>query len=136
MSNEILSADRVTASEQRPTVEASGGLLRQDYQDEDTELRRLHNERVGIENDTLKENRTIRKWLMILLTFMSFGWLFFTGVVICYITFWKCSLSDVVATAFITTSLATVLGLCAIGLRYFFALDIQRLPADIRRKQK
>jgi hypothetical protein len=64
----------------------------------------------------------MRKTLMPRLYRVSVAWLIFTGAIviaigtqcICY------RLDPSVAIAFITTSLATVLGLWAIGLRYFF----------------
>ncbi|MDR0521677.1 MAG: hypothetical protein LBH00_07470 [Planctomycetaceae bacterium] len=88
------------------------------------EFQRLQNERLAIKNSTAKENRTIRKWLMIGLTIVSLCWLSFTGYIVHSLAFCsECRLSDMVASAFITTSLATVLGLWAIGLRYFFAKE-------------
>jgi len=64
----------------------------------------------------------MRRTLIGRLSWVSFLWLLFTGFMVCCLAFgcFSCHLSDVVATAFITTSLATVLGLWMIGLRYFF----------------
>ena len=136
MSNQIYSADTVIAGEQPSTVKVSFDPLRHDYQKEEGELRQLQNKRVSIENDTLVENRTIRKRLMVLLTAASFIWLSFTGFIVYHLAFRYCLLSDAVAIAFITTSLATVLGLWAIGLRYFFAQDIQHSSVNKRQKQR
>ena len=51
-------------------------------------------------------------------------WLIFTATIVLMIGFKCCGfeLSDPVAIAFITTSLATVLGLLGIGLRFYFAI--------------
>jgi hypothetical protein len=97
--------------------------LQQNKEDTSQTMLRLHNERLAIENETLKENRTMRRTLIRRLSWVSFLWLFFTGFMVCCLAFswFSCHLSDVVATAFITTSLATVLGLWMIGLRYFFS---------------
>ena len=78
MSNQIYSADTVGKGEQRPVEDTSSNSLHHAYQEEEVELRQLQNERISIENDTLVENRTIRKWLMFLLTAASFIWLSFT----------------------------------------------------------
>ena len=73
------------------------------------------------------DRRKYRKPLMIGLSVVSVLWLLFTGYIICCLAFGhrgvfpQCQISDIVATAFITSSLATVLGLWAIGLGYFFA---------------
>ena len=69
-------------------------------------------------------NKKARGQLMCLLIFVSIIWLFFTGYIVFHLTFRECHLSDIVATAFITTSLATVLGLWLVGLRYFFSTKI------------
>jgi len=85
----------------------------------------LEKERLGIQIKTLRRNQETRDWLMPGLVVVSLIWLIFTGFIVCCLAFGygflACHLSDVVATAFITTSLATVLGLPAIGLHYFFS---------------
>jgi hypothetical protein len=86
---------------------------------------RLKQTRLKIENKTLVIDRWTRVILIIVLGFVSIIWLVFTGYTIraigldssCY------HLNDSVAIAFITTSLGTVLGLLAIGLRYFFSRE-------------
>jgi len=106
--------------QRRPAKVLDEALL----QDSDVELRQLLNKRLEEENTTLKENRAMRDRLIKRLTVLSVIWLAFTGIVVLCLTFGVGRLSDVVATAFITTSLATVLGLWVIGLRYFFSQDI------------
>jgi len=52
---------------------------------------------------------------------VSICWLILTAAVVIALGFKTCfRLSDAVAVAFITTSLATVLGLWVFGLKYFF----------------
>jgi len=90
--------------------------------EENTELLRLQNESLKIANDTSITDRNTRERLIRQLTWLSYIWLGFTGVVVvlqglpnsCF------HLEIAVAVAFITTSLGTVLGLWAIGLGYFF----------------
>jgi hypothetical protein len=85
-------------------------------------LQKLKHERFQIKNETLKDDKIARKRLMRVLCCVSIAWLIFTATIIvsmgsehsCY------RLVPSVAIAFITTSLGTVLGLWAIGLRYFF----------------
>jgi hypothetical protein len=93
-------------------------------------LSTLQNERFKIGNQTLVENKNMRGRLMCKLTAISCVWLFLTGIVVLLLGFEHAELfhidlsyhlSDGVAIAFITTSLGTVLGLWAIGLRYFFS---------------
>jgi len=76
----------------------------------------------NIQNDTMLENRVIRKRLLIGLTTIALIWLIFTGVIIGELAFGTVSgrFSDAIAIAFITTSLATVMGLWHFGLQYFF----------------
>ena len=54
---------------------------------------------------------------------VSFLWIVFTAVIVLMLGFryGGFDLSDAVAIAFLTTSLGTVLGLMAIGLRFFFS---------------
>jgi hypothetical protein len=73
-----------------------------------------------ITNDILLTNSRVRLVLIIALSIASLLWLIFTSIIICLIGNSILKLSDSVAIAFITTSLATVVGLWAIGLRYFF----------------
>ncbi len=73
-----------------------------------------------IKNEILKENKNIRRILISFLSLLSLSWLFFTGYEIRQIAKLRHYLPPSVAIAFITTSLATVVGLWAIGLNYFF----------------
>jgi len=89
------------------------------------ELAQMAVQRAGINNDTLQENRTVRWWLMLALTIMSALWLLYTVIIINCLVFdfpfvISGRFSDTIAIAFMTTSLATVLGLWHFGLRYFF----------------
>lgn len=94
------------------------------------ELIKLLVRRYGIGNDTLQENKTVRFWLMCLLTALSLIWLLYTSIIINSLAFNYPfgsvfgRFSDAIAIAFMTTSLATVLGLWHFGLRYFFTPDI------------
>lgn len=73
-----------------------------------------------IENDIKEENKEIRRELIAFLSQISFIWLLFTAVIIWYLSTDFIHLSDSVAIAFITSSLATVVGLWLVGLNYFF----------------
>ncbi|MDR1485276.1 MAG: hypothetical protein LBT09_10690 [Planctomycetaceae bacterium] len=124
MHNEKLSAEFIEESEQ--TEQNNLPALLKDRSSEEKELQQLKNENLDIENKTLIENKQIRKGLIISLNVVSILWLVFTGFTITLLGFGGCigcsyRLSDNVAIAFITTSLGTVLGLWAIGLRYFFS---------------
>ena len=85
--------------------------------------------RYGMGNDELRAKKTTRQWLMPGLTFISVIWLLYTAVVINSLAFdspfgsVSGRFSDAIAIAFMTTSLATVLGLWHFGLRYFFTPD-------------
>jgi hypothetical protein len=74
-----------------------------------------------IENDIAEENKKIRQWLMIRLYRISVSWLIFTGIVVVFLAKGCWHLANGVTIFFITSSLATVVGLWAIGLRYFFS---------------
>jgi flagellar motor component MotA len=81
--------------------------------------------KLGIENEIRKADHKTRERLIIMLGVVSISWLIFTGFIIMLLGLgnsWY-HLSDGVAIAFITTSLGTVLGLWAIGLRYFFSRE-------------
>ena len=82
---------------------------------QDEELRKLK-----IENDIKEENKIIRRLLIIFLSLLTIGWLIFTGYEIRQIAKIHHLLPTSVAISFITSSLATVVGLWAIGLNYFF----------------
>lgn len=84
----------------------------------DLEQEKLRNLR--IENDIKEENKEIRRELIAFLSQISFFWLVFTAVIIWYLSTDFIHLSDSVAIAFITSSLATVIGLWLVGLNYFF----------------
>lgn len=84
----------------------------------DLEQEKLRNLR--IENDVKEENKIIRRFLIFFLSALSTGWLFFTGYEIRHIAKQYHYLPESVAIAFITSALATVVGLWAIGLKYFF----------------
>lgn len=73
-----------------------------------------------IENAILKENKIIRRILICFLSLLSSSWLLFTGYEIRQLAKLHHHLPSSVAIAFITTSLATVVSLWAIGLNYFF----------------
>lgn len=94
-----------------------------DTQEEDTELKQERNRRLRIENDTLEENKEVRRFLINSLTCLSFAWLIFTAIIVLCLGIGGSSfrLSDAVSVTFITTSLATVCGLWVIGLKYFFS---------------
>ena len=81
--------------------------------------------RLTVEIDTMRQNQKTRDWLMPGLVGVSLCWLIFTGFIVGCLAFgcgdMDCRLTDAVAVAFITTSLATVMGLPAIGLHYFFS---------------
>ncbi|MDR2440744.1 MAG: hypothetical protein LBE12_15385 [Planctomycetaceae bacterium] len=96
---------------------------------------KLHEEKKlsELERMILEENKEMRKKLIFRLQIISIIWLTFTGLTITLLGFGNCvgysyHLSDSVTIAFITTSFGTVLGLWAIGLRYFFA--ITRTPKN------
>jgi hypothetical protein len=59
--------------------------------------------------------------LMLLLSFVSIGWLIFTGKIILGLARGRLHLDNGVAIAFITSSLATVMGLWLIGLKFYFS---------------
>ncbi|MDR2641864.1 MAG: hypothetical protein LBC74_03620 [Planctomycetaceae bacterium] len=119
MANEKLSVDLIERYEQ--TDQKISQTLIEEKSTEEKELQHLKNENLKIENDTLIENRKTRKILIGGLSIVSSTWLIFTGVIVVLLCCGCCRLSDGVAIAFITTSLGTVLGLWAIGLRYFFS---------------
>lgn len=96
------------------TQETSTIQLESDMEQE--KLRQLR-----IENDVKEENKKIRRELISALSQISFLWLLFTAVVIWYLSDGLIHLSDTVAIAFITSSLATVVGLWLVGLNYFFS---------------
>lgn len=73
-----------------------------------------------IENDIKEENKIIRRFLIFFLSALSTGWLLFTGYEVRHIAKQYHYLPESVAVAFITSALATVVGLWAIGLKYFF----------------
>jgi hypothetical protein len=95
-------------------------VLDQDYQEEERELRRLHNERMKEENTTLKENRKMRVKLIWYVSGVATIWIVFTAVIVLLLGFkYKgFELSDAVMIAFLTTSLGTVAGLLGIGLHF------------------
>ena len=70
------------------------------------------------------DEHNIRKKAYVHLACISVFWLFFTAVVIVLqgCDYCQFSLNDSVMMAFLTTSLATVLGLWGIGLGYYFFL--------------
>lgn len=87
--------------------------------------------KLRITNDIAEENKLIRRFLIGFLSSLSFLWMLFTARIIWRLAtsvtvslagpvFSSFYLPDGVAIAFITTSLATVVGLWAIGLKYFF----------------
>ncbi|MDR0445006.1 MAG: hypothetical protein LBG98_01815 [Puniceicoccales bacterium] len=76
--------------------------------------------KLKIENDVSEHNKWVRIILIIILTIISFLWLIFTDVVVIFLAKGRWSLANAVAISFITSSLATVVGLWAIGLKYFF----------------
>ena len=90
-------------------------------------LLQIEEKRLQEELEVSWDKRKFRNQLIIALTIVSVLWLLFTGYIIRCLAFGHydcvptCQLSDTVATVFITSSLATVLGLWAIGLGYFFA---------------
>ena len=90
------------------------------------ELLPLFVRRYDMETDTLQANKTVRWWLMPGLTLISVIWLLYTGIIINCLAFdypfgsVSGRFSDAIAIAFMTTSLATVLGLWHFGLQYFF----------------
>jgi len=108
MSSVIPSADQVAKREPRPTVDVPT-VLRQGHQDIDR----------TIKQDTHRTRQT----LIGCVGCSTFLWLVFTALVVLMLGFqYKgFNLSDAVAIAFVTTSLGTVLGLMAIGLRFFFS---------------
>ena len=119
----IISEDQAVKHETSNSTSELGEKLRQDRLSEDLKMQQLQNERLAEETETLKTNRDMREKLIKRLTCLSYIWLAFTGIIV-ILHFFGCGhLSDMVATAFITTSLATVLGLWVIGLRYFFSPD-------------
>ena len=73
-----------------------------------------------INNEIRKENKLIRRCLIIFLSFLTSGWLIFTGYEIRQLAKAHHFLPPSVSIAFITSALATVVSLWAIGLRYFF----------------
>ena len=73
-----------------------------------------------IKNEIRQENKIIRRCLIIYLSCLTFGWLVFTGYEIRQLAKAYHVLPPSVSIAFITSALATVVGLWAIGLRYFF----------------
>ena len=118
MNKDIPTEYQAVGSEQ----DHSFGVINESLQQDNSEVgKNLDDERRGIENTTLKHNQVIRIILIVILLAVSIGWLCFTGHIVYRITFWESHLTDVVATAFITTPLATVFRSWAIGLRYFFS---------------
>jgi hypothetical protein len=76
--------------------------------------------KLRLENDITEEDMNLRRHLIHTLSIVSIAWLLFTVAIISSLV-WGCGeLASSVAIAFITTSLATVVGLWAVGLRYFF----------------
>ena len=109
MSEEVIAVDQIAGCEPRQSDVVSRESLRQDRYD----LDKL------IKSDTHRTRQT----LIGCVGCVSFLWLIFTAFVVLMIGFkYKgFELSDAVMIAFITTSLGTVLGLLAIGLRFFFS---------------
>ncbi len=73
-----------------------------------------------IDNEIRKENKITRRCLIIFLSLLTSSWLIFTGYEIRQLAKGHHLLPSSVSIAFITSALATVVGLWAIGLRYFF----------------
>jgi sterol desaturase/sphingolipid hydroxylase (fatty acid hydroxylase superfamily) len=108
----------------QPTTAVGEGKEQDVISDQSHEmLDRLLSKRLSLSNETLKKNQDMRDWLMPRVMLVALSWLFFTGGVIYCLAFDDApfNLSDIVAVAFITTSLAIVLGLPAIVLHYFFS---------------
>jgi hypothetical protein len=77
---------------------------------------------VRLPNDVIEANKNTRRWLIRVLTILSFAWLALTVCMFCCLGFRLGSfcVSDSVMIAFMTTSMFNVLGLWTIGLTYFF----------------
>lgn len=105
---------------------AESKIVKQDACEEPTEDKSLSStaeeqlKTLKIQNAILEENKIIRRILIGFLSLLSLGWLYFTGYEIRQIAKLHHYLPASVAIAFITTSLGTVVGLWAIGLKYFF----------------
>ncbi|MDR0391166.1 MAG: hypothetical protein LBH59_04620 [Planctomycetaceae bacterium] len=135
MSNEKLSVEFIEKQEQPKHDQNVSQTLNDVKSSEEKELLQLKNDNFRIENQTLDDNREMRKYLIQRLMRISILWLFFTAFIImllvvgsfcCFMYYGVHGvryyvLSDSVTIAFITTSLGTVLGLWVIGLRYFFS---------------
>lgn len=106
--NKKLSADSVSVSAVHPQIDVTRAPLQQENQDIDRIIKR----------DTHKT----REWLIVDVGCITLLWLFFTALVVLMVgfQFQGFKLSDTVMVAFLTTSLATVLGLLGIGLRFYF----------------
>ncbi|MDD6174066.1 MAG: hypothetical protein PUB86_07310 [Elusimicrobia bacterium] len=101
--------------EDSPQTQQDITVLKEKSRLEQEKIRRLQ-----ILNDIEEENKTIRRCLIIFLSILSSAWLIFTGYEIRQIAKMHHFLPNNVSIAFITSSLATVVGLWAIGLKYFF----------------
>ena len=90
-------------------------------QDENTKLTNAERwERL----EAVKEDRVTRKWLMHILLAVSLVWLLYMLIGLAILALQIVHLSEMVATAFITTTNAWILGSWAIGLRYFFSTRV------------
>jgi len=109
MTTDIPIANQVVKRQKRRLTEIQSPPLRKDNEDIDK----------TIKHDT---HRT-RQILIGCVGCSTFLWLVFTALVVLMLGFQykDFNLSDAVAIAFITTSLATVLGLLGIGLRFYFS---------------
>lgn len=87
---------------------------------DNSELAKEKLRNIQIENDVKEENKEIRRELISFLSQISSLWLLFTAAIIWYLSTGFIHLSDSVAMVFITSALATVVSLWAIGLKYFF----------------
>jgi len=91
----------------------------------------LENERLCIANDIERDNKEVRLQLIKDLQRLSLQWLIFTALVV--VVLLCCGqLKDGVAIFFITSSLATVVGLWTIGLSYFFSSSKNGIWAAVR----
>ncbi|MDR0327676.1 MAG: hypothetical protein LBI05_05195 [Planctomycetaceae bacterium] len=69
------------------------------------------------------ETHKTRMWLLCYVGCITLLWLVFTAIIVLMVgfRFKEFTLSDTVMVAFLTTSLATVLGLLGIGLNFYFS---------------
>ena len=82
----------------------------------------MRHDRQRLDQQIKRDTHETRWWLILYIVCVTLAWLIFTACVI-LLDGYQCNhfdLSDTVMIAFLTTSLANILGLLGIGLNFYF----------------